>query len=192
MGLESRAALETHLEPLQGDRQAYLRPLLIQLSFALAVVVTGCGNSIVKQIATKPLTHYTYILSLADSVAYLPVYGAILCCLVLSKQVPRRQVAFMWRRVGAQRWPYMLLMVASGFASAGADVVGMICTPYVTGPLHSLLSNCSSEACARVGPGLENQGFGVEKPWGSMVFPWIYVMKWAKSFRIQLLRYFSG
>ncbi|CAE7405095.1 crtp2 [Symbiodinium sp. CCMP2592] len=138
-------SLETQLQrPLREvDSQKWLAPLLTQYGFAVGVVLTGCGNNIVKQIATRPLTHYTYILSLADAVAYLPVYGAILLTFLASGIVPGNQITFMWCRPG-QRFPYFLLMVAAGFASAAADVVGMICTPYVTGPLHSLLSNCTS------------------------------------------------
>ncbi|OLQ12315.1 hypothetical protein AK812_SmicGene3769 [Symbiodinium microadriaticum] len=83
-------SLETQLQrPLREvDSQKWLAPLLTQYGFAVGVVLTGCGNNIVKQ------THYTYILSLADAVAYLPVYGAILLtflALGIAEQIPIRE-----------------------------------------------------------------------------------------------------
>ncbi|CAK0804403.1 unnamed protein product, partial [Prorocentrum cordatum] len=97
-----------------------------------------------KQIAAKPLNRYTSVLSLATAVAYVPLYGAVLGGLLRAGSVPRHQLDFVWRR-GFVSVP---LFAASGFALAAlgdtlGDVIGMICTPYVAGPVHSLLSNCT-------------------------------------------------
>jgi len=114
----------------------------VQIAFAIAVVGFGCGNNITKQIAAKPLGPYTYMLGLATAVAYIFLYGTVLGVLILTKQVPTHQLNFVWKRT-TQWYPYVIFFACAALADTLGDVIGMICTPYVSGPIHSLLSNCT-------------------------------------------------
>jgi len=109
----------------------------------VAVVALGCANNIMKQIAAKPLHSYSYMLGLATAVAYVPLYGLILVVLVVSKVVPRHQMDFVWRCSLQPGIPILGLFAVAALGDTLGDVIGMICTPYVTGPVHSLLSNCT-------------------------------------------------
>lgn len=138
-------ALETQLAPETVDRLQHSGlswDILTQLGLTFTVVVTGCANNISKQVAAKPLHRYTYVLGLATAVAYVPVYGLSLLLLLWTGRVPRHQLDFVWGRT-LKGFPRILLFVFSASSEAVGDVIGMICTPYVSGPVHSLLSNCT-------------------------------------------------
>ncbi|CAK0823825.1 unnamed protein product [Prorocentrum cordatum] len=112
-----------------------------QVGLAVLVVVFGCGNNISRQVATKPLNRYTYVLTLATAVAYVPLYGAILAGLARSGSVPRHQLDFVWRP-DARGFRYILLFALAALGDTLGDVISMICSPYVSGPINSLTSNC--------------------------------------------------
>jgi hypothetical protein len=135
--------LQVSLQPQDDKRAAESAPsFLLQLSLSLAVVVFGCGNNISKQIAAKPLGTYTYMLSLATAVAYIPIYGGVMLVLLYAGQIPRHQLRFVWRRT-TRAYPFICFFIAASLGDTIGDVLGMICTPYVSGPVHSLLSNCT-------------------------------------------------
>lgn len=116
----------------------------IQVWLVIAVVVTGVGNTIAKQVASRPLEQYTYMLNIAGSFAQVPVYSSVLIFLLLTGQVPRQQLQFLWRRHPGHRLPFVSYLALAGFGDTLGDGVGMICTPYVQGPVHSLLTNCTA------------------------------------------------
>lgn len=141
-----------HLEQLQpadaasssSSSVAHERGVSIskQLGLMVLVVVTGCANNISKQVASKPLNRFSYMMGLATAVVYVPFYGSILLLCMRAGSAPRYQLDFVWRtRV---RWmPTVLFFVIMGLGDTLGDVIGMICTPYVSGPVHSLLANCT-------------------------------------------------
>lgn len=114
-----------------------------QFVLLVMVVLLGCGNNITKQIAAKPLQSYTYMLGLATSVAYVPLYGGILLLLLQLREVPKSQLNFVWGCRDRADLPAAIFFAFSAFGDAAGDTLGAICTPHVSGPLHSLLSNCT-------------------------------------------------
>ncbi|CAJ1376140.1 unnamed protein product [Effrenium voratum] len=124
-----------------GKRSELLASLLRGL-LLVAVVLFGCANNISKQIASKPLRRYTYMLGLSTAVAYVPLYWLILSLLVRSGVAPRFQLKWVWQRNNANV-PVALLLVIAALGDSMGDVIGAICTPHVSGPVHSLLSNCT-------------------------------------------------
>jgi len=147
---------QSHLEVLQADADTSSSgtsgggaslggrnvPVLQQLGMMCLVVLTGCANNISKQIASKPLNRFSYMMGLSTAVVYVPLYGLILLALVRSGFVPRFQLRFVWRCTG-RGLPVVLLFLVIGLGDTLGDVIGMICTPYVQGPVHSLLANCT-------------------------------------------------
>mmetsp|Transcript_33436 Transcript_33436/g.71644 ORF Transcript_33436/g.71644 Transcript_33436/m.71644 type:complete len:426 (-) Transcript_33436:67-1344(-) len=117
--------------------------LKMQLALTFAVVLFGCANNIAKQIAAKPLQRYTYILGLSTAVIYVPLYGSVLATLYFFGSVPRQQLDFAKSCDSSGRIPTILLFLVASLGDTLGDVIGMICTPYVAGPVHSLLSNCT-------------------------------------------------
>lgn len=113
-----------------------------QLGLMCLVVVTGCANNISKQIASKPLNRFSYMMGFSTAVTYVPLYGAVLLALLRAGAVPRFQLSFVWRCAG-QGVPIFLYFFVMGLGDSLGDVIGMICTPYVSGPIHSLLANCT-------------------------------------------------
>ncbi|CAE8645509.1 unnamed protein product, partial [Polarella glacialis] len=114
----------------------------VQALLLVAVVVLGCANNISKQIAAKPLQRYTYMLSLATAVCYVPLFGGFLLLLLRLGVVPRFQLRFVWGcKPGHTAAVIFLAMAALG--DALGDTIGSICTSHVAGPVHSLLANCT-------------------------------------------------
>jgi len=116
-------------------------PLLTQVGLMFLVVATGCANNISKQIASKPLNRYSYMMGLSNAISYVPLYGIILLLLLQTSVVPRYQISFVWQCGG--RVPIAAYFAVAALGDALGDGIGMICTPYVSGPVHSLLSNCT-------------------------------------------------
>uniref|UniRef100_A0A7S2NY31 EamA domain-containing protein n=1 Tax=Zooxanthella nutricula TaxID=1333877 RepID=A0A7S2NY31_9DINO len=102
----------------------------------------GCANNISKQIAAQPLKRYTYMLSLATAAANVPIYGAVLFALVKSGAVPRYQFEFVWR--ARRGLPCIVFFAIAAFGDTLGDVITILCTPYVSGPINSLTSNCTT------------------------------------------------
>eukprot|EP00413_Alexandrium_margalefii_P032527 CAMPEP_0204577330 /NCGR_PEP_ID=MMETSP0661-20131031/42280_1 /ASSEMBLY_ACC=CAM_ASM_000606 /TAXON_ID=109239 /ORGANISM="Alexandrium margalefi, Strain AMGDE01CS-322" /LENGTH=421 /DNA_ID=CAMNT_0051586151 /DNA_START=54 /DNA_END=1319 /DNA_ORIENTATION=+ len=117
-------------------------PVIKQLALMCLVVVTGCANNISKQIASKPLNRFSYMMGFSTAVAYVPLYGAVLLALLRAGKVPRSQLRFVWGRT-SRGLPVVLFFLVMGLGDTLGDVIGMICTPYVSGPIHSLLANCT-------------------------------------------------
>lgn len=134
---------EDDLEMKQGRWKG---DLFRQVVLVLSVIGFGCGNNISKQIAAKPLVRFTYMLGLSTAVAYVPIYFGILYLLIYFGLVPRHQLHFLWGPQSEQRriWPIFSYIVFAALCDALGDVIGMVCTPSVTGPVHSLLSNFTS------------------------------------------------
>lgn len=131
----------------EGSKKPGHSSFFLQVCLLVAVVVFGCANNIAKQIAAQPLKRYTYMLGLSTAVAYVPLYWFILALLLLVGVVPKSQFRFVWQRGAegravASTTPVALLFVSALGDSLG-DTIGAICTPHVSGPLHSLLSNCT-------------------------------------------------
>lgn len=141
---------EAHLE-LQNDPATVVRAeeqtdhvrirVSTQVVLAVAVVGFGCANNISKQIAAKTLERYTYMLSVMTAVIYVPIYFAVLMILLWQGYVPSYQVRFMWQWGSVGRYPFVIFFVVASLGDTLGDVIGMICTPYVGGPVHSLLNN---------------------------------------------------
>eukprot|EP00435_Cladocopium_sp_Y103_P035714 s972_g9.t1 len=130
------------VEDVQGRR----KPALSYVSQGLllvAVVLFGCGNNIAKQVASVSLSkRYAYMLGLSTAVAYVPLFWAILLVLLQTGAAPMYQLRYMWQRNG--HLAPVLLIVLAALGDALGDVIGAICTSHVSGPVHSLLSNCTS------------------------------------------------
>ncbi|CAE7306949.1 crtp2, partial [Symbiodinium pilosum] len=114
---------------------------ILQGCLLVSVVLFGCANNIAKQIAAQPLKRYTYMLGLSTAVAYVPLYWCILGGLLLLGVVPRSQLRFVWRP--NHGLPALAFFAVSALGDSLGDTIGAICTPHVSGPLHSLLSNCT-------------------------------------------------
>ncbi|CAE7794515.1 crtp1 [Symbiodinium necroappetens] len=132
----------------EGSKKPGHASFLLQVSLLVAVVVFGCANNIAKQIAAQPLKRYTYMLGLSTAVAYVPLYWFILTLLLLVGVVPKSQLRFVWQRGAegdgvASATPAVALLFVSALGDSLGDTIGAICTPHVSGPLHSLLSNCT-------------------------------------------------
>ncbi|CAK9086011.1 unnamed protein product [Durusdinium trenchii] len=115
----------------------------------IIVVLLGCGNDISKQVASVSLSkRYVYMLGFWTAVGYVPLFWAILLTLLKTGAAPWSlgrtpfQLKYMWQPNG--HLPPALLIVLAAFGDALGDVIGAICTSHVSGPLHSLVSNCSS------------------------------------------------
>ena len=95
----SGAPSDDSLRPLtsEGRRRS---PAALQALLGVLVVVTGCANNISKQIAAKPLTRYSYMLGLANSVIYLPVYGSRGANLEFTPLGEPRATNFAWIYLG--------------------------------------------------------------------------------------------
>lgn len=131
------------VEDAQGRRK--LTSALSRALLLIAVVVLGCGNNISKQVASKSLSErYSYMLGLSTAVAYVPLFWAILLVLLKTGAAPRSQLKFMWQPSLAGGMPPVALIVLAALGDALGDVIGAICTSHVSGPVHSLLSNCTS------------------------------------------------
>ncbi|CAE7655259.1 CLT3 [Symbiodinium sp. CCMP2456] len=132
----------------EGSKKTGHSSFLLQVCLLVAVVVFGCANNIAKQIAAQPLKRYTYMLGLSTAVAYVPLYWFILTLLLLVGVVPKSQFRFVWQRGAesnavASATPAVALLFVSALGDSLGDTIGAICTPHVSGPLHSLLSNCT-------------------------------------------------
>ncbi|CAE7894102.1 CLT3 [Symbiodinium microadriaticum] len=132
----------------EGSKKPGHASFFLQVSLLVAVVVFGCANNIAKQIAAQPLKRYTYMLGLSTAVAYVPLYWFILTLLLLVGVVPKSQLRFVWQRGAegdgvASATPAVALLFVSALGDSLGDTIGAICTPHVSGPLHSLLSNCT-------------------------------------------------
>ena len=66
----------------------------------------------------------------------------ILLLLLRLGVAPSFQLRYMWSSNGFV--PPVLLIVLAASGDALGDVIGAICTSHVSGPMHSLLSNCTS------------------------------------------------
>ena len=124
-------------------RKSLLISYLSQAVLLMIVILLGCGNSISRQMASKALSQrYTYMLGLWTAVAYVPLFWAILLLLLKTGAAPWFQLKYMWQSNGAIAPALLIVLAALG--DALGDVIGAICTNHVTGPLNSLVSNCSS------------------------------------------------
>lgn len=115
--------------------------LALQLALAALVIITGSLNNIFKQVASATLSSYTYMLQLTTAVVFAPVYCGAAWYYVKKGWVPTEQIKFIWERDRSHGTPVLALFLAAALGDAVGDSLGMICTPYVAGPIHSLLSN---------------------------------------------------
>jgi len=136
-------AADADVEPDRPQERSSAVGWRTQVALAIAVVVTGCANNIAKQIAARPLMQYSYMLGLATAVTYVPLYGGILVLLLKAGIVPKHQMQFVWERSPRGTYPCVMFFIVAALGDTLGDSIGMICTPYVSGPIHSLLSNCT-------------------------------------------------
>lgn len=147
------------VEDVRGRRQAALS-WASQGLLLVAVVLFGCGNNISKQIASVSLSkRYAYMLGLSTAVAYVPLFWAILLVLLKTGAAPMFQLRYMWQRNGYLA--PVLLIVLAALGDALGDVIGAISTSHVSGPVHSLLSNCTSVFVAVLSMCLLNQRYSM-------------------------------
>lgn len=142
-GTENQRPLEVRPNASFVGSNAGVGGWLIQVILVVAVVVFGAANNITKQIASKPLKRYTYMIGLATAVSYVPLYGGVLLSLLRAGIVPGYQMQFVWGP-NSNSYRFVWLFAASALGDTLGDVIGAICTPYVSGPIHSLLSNCTT------------------------------------------------
>jgi len=126
------------IEEFQQDQRA---GLTLQLVLAALVVITGSLNNIFKQIASATLGSYTYMLQLTTAVVFVPVYCGAAWCYAKKGWIPTEQISFIWQTDRSAGIPVLALFLAAALGDAVGDSIGMICTPYVAGPIHSLLAN---------------------------------------------------
>ncbi|CAE7752180.1 crtp2 [Symbiodinium pilosum] len=113
---------------------------VLNVFLLVTVVILGCANIIAKQIAAQPLKRYSYMLTLAVQIAYLPLYWSILGLLLLVGAVPLEQFRFVWQWHGS-RAPGLAFFAASALGDALGDGIHAICTDHVSGPLQSLANS---------------------------------------------------
>lgn len=125
-------------------------PLVAQICLVFLVVFCGAGNLVTKQIAAKTLGRFDYVLGLISAAAYVIVYWAILGGLHFSgsiQDVPG-QVWWVWckrsRFLCITSGPVILLFAMAALGDSLGDVLGMLSTPYVSGPVHALLAQCTT------------------------------------------------
>ncbi|CAE7797276.1 crtp2 [Symbiodinium sp. CCMP2592] len=132
-GMRSRGAVGN---PKRSGGSAFMLNGLLLVT----VVIFGCANIISKQIAAQPLKRYSYVLTLAVQIAYLPLYWSILGILVLVGAVPLEQFRFVWQRHGSSA-PGLAFFAASALGDALGDGIHAICTDHISGPLQSLANS---------------------------------------------------
>jgi hypothetical protein len=124
----------------------------MQATLMFMVVSLGCVDVVLRQIVAKTLVRFSYMLGLATATAYLPIYWFILLVLIQIGIVPMEQVRWVWAgwqntlasfRRGLFSAPYVKLFMLAALGDALGNGLGYICTPYVAGPVHSLLSQCT-------------------------------------------------
>ncbi|CAE7409961.1 crtp2 [Symbiodinium natans] len=136
--LRSEAALGTRCcETVGNPKRSGGSAFVLNVLLLVAVVILGCANIIAKQIAAQPLKSYSYVLTLAVQIAYLPLYWSILGLLLLVGAVPPEQFRFVWQRHGSGA-PGLAFFAASALGDALGDGIHAICTDHVSGPLMSL------------------------------------------------------
>lgn len=133
--------------PFSGNQLS----LVGQITLVIAVVFLGSGNLVARQIAAKTLNRFDYMLGLASSITYIVVYWAILAGFHFSGVVKdvRGQMNWVWcKRSKPIKWlwagPVFLLFALAALGDSVGDVLGFLCTPYVAGPVHALLAQCTT------------------------------------------------
>mmetsp|Transcript_35993 Transcript_35993/g.90303 ORF Transcript_35993/g.90303 Transcript_35993/m.90303 type:complete len:389 (+) Transcript_35993:2-1168(+) len=119
----------------------------------LVVIVAGAFNRVASKIMTEPMGAYSFFLSLWNSIVYTLVYFIILFSRIGLKITPRSHLSFPWRslkvpeNVGESRilrlWhrlPLIKLFIIMGFMDGLGNILGLMATPYISGPLTSLTS----------------------------------------------------
>lgn len=133
-------------------RESYAVGATFQAISMVLVIILGALSTVARQVVGKSMKRFTYMLGLTNATAYVFIYLGILFYNVWAGAIPRKQVSWVWngwQRVfsslleGLASPPYVKLFIVQGLGDALGDVIGYICTPYVSGPIHSLLSNCT-------------------------------------------------
>jgi hypothetical protein len=128
---------------------SYRPHAFLHATLMFLVIAFGCADVVLRQIVAKTLSRFSYMLSLVTASAYAPLYLGVLLILLKFGVVPMRQVQWTWSgwrtlipsmRHGISSAPYVKLFVVAALGDSVGNVFGYICTPYVSGPVHSLLA----------------------------------------------------
>lgn len=123
--------------------------ILLQGLLMFAVIALGCTDVVLRQVVAKTLSRFSYMLGLSTAMAYVPVYWIVLVLLLKSGVVPMQQMNWVWNgwrnilgslRNGIFSEPYLKAFILAASGDSIGNVFGYICTPYVAGPIHSLLA----------------------------------------------------
>jgi len=119
--------------------------------FLLVIGVMGSGglNRVAGKVVTVPMNEYSFFLAMFNAIVYVILYFIILLIRYWLKIVPGKQFADVWRksrddslncisRIGP--WKYFLLI---GLTDGISTILQLIASPYLPGPIISLLSQSS-------------------------------------------------
>eukprot|EP01121_Diplochlamys_sp_Union-15-3_P005431 TRINITY_DN15760_c0_g1_i1.p1 TRINITY_DN15760_c0_g1~~TRINITY_DN15760_c0_g1_i1.p1 ORF type:complete len:432 (+),score=27.30 TRINITY_DN15760_c0_g1_i1:64-1359(+) len=123
----------------------------------LLVIISGAFNRVAGKIMTEPMGNYSFFLSLFNSIMYVILYFMILFARYQMGFATWDMITYPWKRTplnyGIQRgedktsllriWdslPPAKYFVIMGFMDGFGNILGLIATPHISGPMTSLMS----------------------------------------------------
>jgi len=111
----------------------------------VGVIASGGFNRVAAKIMTVPMREYSFFLGLFNSLVYVLLYFSILGIRYYLGHVPKDDFIYAWKHKYKgtsiwQRippWKYFIIM---GLMDGLGNILGLIATPYLDGPMISLLN----------------------------------------------------